>query len=79
MRNLSNPINHGIETKQIKLQVAYKGVVLIALRILLVLPAKMTIKNNEIIIGYSNSESKAIGDIKLTNAPPSQPPREIVK
>ena len=50
MRNLSNPINNGIETKQIKLQVEYKGVDLIALRILLVLPAKMTIKNNEIII-----------------------------
>ena len=49
------------------------------LRILVVLFAKMTIKNNEIIIGYSNSELKTIGDIKLTNAPPSQPPREIVK
>ena len=49
------------------------------LRILVVLFAKMTIKNNEIIIGYSNSELKTTGDRKLTNAPPSQPPREIIK
>ena len=54
MRNLSNPIKYGIETKQIKLQVEYKGVFLIALRILLVLLAKMTIKNNEIIAEGNN-------------------------